>query len=56
MILVNYHHELAEKEPMQMSLNCIFLGLPGTGKTTVGKLYGQILVDIGILSNGKGEQ
>jgi hypothetical protein len=50
----NYQRELAEKEPLQVSLNRVFLGSPGTGKTTVGKLYGQILVDIGMLSNGEG--
>jgi SpoVK/Ycf46/Vps4 family AAA+-type ATPase len=55
MIAVNYQRELKEKEPLQMSLNRVFLGSPGTGKTTVGKLFGQILVDIGILSNGEGE-
>lgn len=54
-ISANYHRELAEKKPMQLNLNRCFLGAPGTGKTTVGKLYGQILADIGMLSNGEGE-
>ncbi|KAE8380077.1 P-loop containing nucleoside triphosphate hydrolase protein [Aspergillus bertholletiae] len=49
----NYHRELEEKPLVEFTLNRVFLGSPGTGKTSVAKLYGQILVDTGFLSNGE---
>lgn len=52
-IQLNYERELAEEPLVETCLNKIFLGSPGTGKTTVAKHYGQILKDLGLLSNGE---
>lgn len=53
-IQYNYTRELEEKPLVEYSLNRVFLGSPGTGKTSVAKLYGQVLAHIGLLSNGEG--
>ncbi|TEY87488.1 hypothetical protein BOTCAL_0001g00140 [Botryotinia calthae] len=49
----NYQRELEEKPLHQFTLNRLFLGPAGTGKTVVAKLYAKILGEIGILSKGE---
>lgn len=49
----NYQRELEEKPLHQFTLNRLFLGPAGTGKTVVAKLYAKILGEIGVLSKGE---
>ncbi len=48
----NYDREMCGKMPLDIPLNCLMLGNPGTGKTTCAHLYGSLLKATGFLSNG----
>jgi Cdc6-like AAA superfamily ATPase len=48
----NYHKELRGLRTDSIPLNRLFLGNPGTGKTTVAAIYGQILKHLKLLSKG----
>ncbi|KAE8993282.1 hypothetical protein PF001_g17594, partial [Phytophthora fragariae] len=49
----NYERELKGQETVPVCLNRLFLGNPGTGKTTCAGYYGRVLKALHFLSNGE---
>lgn len=50
--VANAEKEDREEPVTPLNLNRVFLGNPGTGKTTVAKIYARILHDFGLVSQG----
>ena len=50
---LNYERELLGEPQLPIFLNRLFLGNPGTGKTTCATLYGKLLKQLNILSVGE---
>lgn len=53
LVVQNSNREDDEQPMLHVVLNRIFVGNPGTGKTTVAHLYAQILTEVGLLSKGE---
>lgn len=49
---VNRQRRLQGINPPRISMHCVFTGNPGTGKTTVARLFGAMLRDSDILKSG----
>jgi len=50
---INHNSAIQGRDVIPMSLNRTFVGASGIGKTTVAKLYGKIIGELGLVSKGK---
>jgi SpoVK/Ycf46/Vps4 family AAA+-type ATPase len=50
--LVKYYREIGKDVLNKFTLHCIFTGNPGTGKTTVARIYAKIYRALGVIERG----